>query len=78
MNNHKHNECKGEETCPHCAGKHKMKECTAAASEHKCINCITYNRYNKKEKINKNHSALSKDCPSLKAILIRYRNNIEY
>jgi len=78
VNNHKHNECKGEETCPHCAGKHKMKECTAAASEHICINCINYNRYNKKEKINKNHSALSKDCPSLKAILIRYRNNIEY
>jgi len=27
--NHRHNECKGEETCPHCAGKHKMKECIA-------------------------------------------------
>jgi len=23
--NHRHNECKGEETCTHCAGKHKMK-----------------------------------------------------
>jgi len=45
--NHKHNECKGEETCPHCAGKHKLKECTAPAREHKFINCINYNRYKK-------------------------------
>ena len=70
-----------------------MKECRAAASEYKCINCITYNRYNKKEKINENHMALSKDCPnlkvvltryiskecpSLKVVLTRYKNNIEY
>jgi hypothetical protein len=55
-----------------------MKECTAAASEHKCINCITYNRYNKKEKIQENHKALRKDCPSLKAVLTKYKNNIEY
>ena len=65
--NHKSKECRGEETCPHCAGKHKMKECTASASEQKCINCINYNRYNKNDKINENHSALSRDCPSLKA-----------
>jgi hypothetical protein len=55
-----------------------MKECTAAASEHRCINCITYNRYNRKEKINENHTSLSKDCPSLKAVLSRYMKNIEY
>ena len=76
--NHRHNDCKGEITCPHCAGKHTMKECTASTREHKCINCITYNSYNKKEKISENHSALSKDCPSLQAVLIKYRNNIEY
>ena len=76
--NHKHNECKGEETCPHCTGKHRMKECTADAREMKCINCITYNRYNKEGKVNENHSALSKDCPSLHAVLKRYRDNIEY
>jgi len=51
-----------------------MKECTAAASKQKCI---TYNRYNMKDKINEYHSALSKDCPSLQAVLTRYRNNIE-
>jgi hypothetical protein len=75
---HKHDECRGEETCPHCASTHKMKECTATASEHKCMNCTTYNRYNKKEKINESHTALSKDCPSLKAGLTRFKNNIEY
>ena len=67
-----------KEKKPDSAGKHKMKECTAKAREHKCINCITYNRYNKQEKINEKHSALSKDCPSLQAVLISYRNNIEY
>jgi len=76
--NHKHYECKGEETCPHCAGKHKLKYCTTAAGEQKCINCITYNRYNKDRKVRENYSALSKDCPSLIAVLSRYRNNIEY
>ena len=27
---HKAKDCKGEETCPLCAGKHKLKECTAS------------------------------------------------
>ena len=76
--NHKHYDCRSAETCPHCTGNHKMKECTAAASEHKCINCITHNRYSKEGKVNENHSALSKDCTSLQAVLKRYRSNIEY
>jgi hypothetical protein len=76
--NHKHNDCKGEVTCPHGAGKHTLKECTAPPKEHRCINCITYNRYNKKEEISVSHSVLSKDCPSLQAVLNKYRNNIEY
>jgi len=76
--NHKHHECKGEETCPHCAGKHKINECTAEANKQKCINCITYNKYHQKEWINESHSALSKNCPSLQAVLARYRKNIEY
>jgi hypothetical protein len=48
-----------------------MKECTAEAGEYKCIKCINYNKYNKQGKVNENHSALSKDCPSLQAVLIR-------
>ena len=39
--NHKHNECKGEQTCPHCAGKHRINECSATTREYKCINCIS-------------------------------------
>ena len=31
--NHRHYECKGEDTYPHCTGKHKMKECTAETNE---------------------------------------------
>ena len=76
--NHKHNDCKGDVTCPHCTGKHTMKECTASTSEHKCINCTIYNSYTKNEKIRVNRSALSKECPSLQAVLKKYRNNIEY
>ena len=76
--NHKHSDCKGEETCSHCAGKHKLKECTAPGSEHKCINCTNYNRYHKNEKIGENHSALRKDCPSLQTVLTMYRKYIDY
>jgi len=77
-NNHKHSDCERQETCPHCAGKHKLKECTAPASEHNFMNCISYNRYHKNEKIEGNHSALRKDCPSLQAVLTKYRKNIDY
>ena len=76
--NHKHYEYKGEETCPHCTGKRKIKECTTATTEQKCINCIAYNRHTKEGKVNENHSALSKDCPSPHAVLKSYRGNIEY
>jgi hypothetical protein len=41
--NHRHQDCWGEETCPLCAGEHKLKECTAPAMHYKCINCVTYN-----------------------------------
>jgi hypothetical protein len=39
--NHRHKDCKGEETCPLCAGGHKLRECTASAGHYKCINCVT-------------------------------------
>jgi len=31
--NHRHTECKSEETCPLCAGRHKLKECTPSRAE---------------------------------------------
>ena len=48
--NHRFRECIGEETCPLCAGNNKLKECTATPMEHKCINCLTYNKHNQNKK----------------------------
>jgi len=76
--NHRHQDCRGEETCPLCAGGHTLKDCKAPTSQHKCINCMTYNRYSKKEKISENHSSLNKNCPSLHAVMTWYRQNIDY
>jgi len=76
--NHTHQECRGEETCPLCAGQHKLKECTAQATQYKCTNCMLYNRYNKEEKISECHSSLDKECPSLCAVLEKYRLNTDY
>jgi len=55
-----------------------MKECTTASPERKCTNYIAYNRHAKEGKVNGNNSALSKDCPSLHAVLKSYRDNIDY
>jgi hypothetical protein len=76
--NHRHQDCRGEETCPLCAGGHSLKDCKTPTNRHKCINCLTYNRYSKKDKICKNRSSLSKDCPSLHAMLTKYRLNTDY
>jgi hypothetical protein len=76
--NHGHQDCRVEETCPLCAGEHKLKECTAMAVQYKCINCVTYNRYTKGEKISECHMSLDKNCPSLQAVLPKYRLNSDY
>jgi len=53
--------CKREETCQKCAGKHKVSDCKA--TKLKCVNCMhkikTYNL-----KINDEHNALSRKCPT--------------
>jgi len=73
--NHRHQECKGEETCPLCAGRHSLKDCKTPANQHKCINCMNCNRQSKKGKVSENHSSLSKDCQSLQAVLTKYIQN---
>jgi len=40
--NHGFGECRGEETCHLCAGRHKLKECTATPMEYKCINPLEH------------------------------------
>jgi len=76
--NHRHQECKGEETCPLCAGGHSLKDCITPSNQHKCTNCMSYNRQSKKGKVSENHSSLSKDCPSLQAMLTKYIQNTDY
>ena len=71
--NHRHQDCRGEETCPLCAGEHTLKGCKTPTNKHKYINCMTYNRYSKTEKICENHSSLSKNCPCLHAVITKYR-----
>ena len=44
--NHKLADCRGEETCPLCTGRHKLRECTTSQNDFKCINCMTYYKYN--------------------------------
>ena len=39
--NHRHQDCRDEETCPLCAGGHSLKDCKAPTNQHKCINCMT-------------------------------------
>jgi len=78
--NHRQQDCKAEETCPLCSGKHKMKDCTVTPQNYKCINCATFNLrvQDSSTRTCDNHSTLDKNCPSLQALLDRYRQNIDY
>jgi hypothetical protein len=76
--NHRFYECRGEETCPLCAGSHKLKECAASPTAYKCFTCQKYNRHNQHKNICDNHSSLDKKCSTLQAILEKYRQNTDY
>ena len=76
--NHNFRDCRGEETCPLCTGSHKLRDCTATKSEYKCINCLTYNRHHQATQIDITHSSLDKSCPSLMAVLEKYKRNTDY
>jgi hypothetical protein len=73
--NHRHRDCRGEVTCPLCTGPHTLKECKAVSMEHKCINCVTFNKHNQSKNVSVNHSSLDKKCPSMLAIIENYRLN---
>ena len=75
---HKYHDCKGEGTCPLCAGGHSLKDCKTPSNQHTYINCMNYNRHNNEGKVCENHSSLSKNCPSWQAILTRYIQNTDY
>ena len=76
--NHKASNCRGVETCPLCTGGHKLKECSASSSEYKCINCVNFNKYSGNTKVCENHSSLDKSCPSLQAVIMKYKLNTDY
>ena len=76
--NHRHTECRNEEACPICVGKHKLKDCAALRSEYKCINCERFNAHNQERKTQTKHSSLDRNCPSLQAMIAKYRQNTNY
>jgi hypothetical protein len=76
--NDQHTECRSEEAYPPCAGKHKLKECTAARFDYNCIKCATFNGHNEDRITNENHSSLDWNCPSLQAMIVKYRQNTNY
>ena len=76
--NHRTQECRGEVTCPLCAGPHTLKECTGDSTTHKCTNCQQYNKYNPKKTINDAHSSLDKKCPSWQAAIAKIKMNTDY
>jgi hypothetical protein len=76
--NHTFRECRGEETCPLCSGGHRMKDCTATKTEYKCVNCTIYNKHNHTTQNDTAHSSLDRNCPSLRAVLEKYKRNTAY
>ena len=76
--NHHQSECRSEETCPLCAGQHKMIECKATRAQYRCVNCTTYNKYNQDKTVKENHSSLDRTCPSMQAMIVKYRQNTAY
>ena len=76
--NHTQTVCKGEEACPMCAGNHSLKECTSSTSEYKYVNCIVYNKHHPANQMDTALSSLDKKCPSLIAVLEKYKRNTDY
>jgi len=76
--NHRARDCRGEETCPLCAGRHRLRDCTASPQEYKCVDCITFTKFNPTKPACPNHSSLDKKCSSLQALKEKYRQNTNY
>jgi hypothetical protein len=73
--NHRMKDCRGTETCPLCAGNHNLKDCKAHPVDHKCIKRRRYNHNNKNTKTNENHTSLDRKCPSMLAIIEKYKKH---
>jgi hypothetical protein len=42
--NHRASDCRGLETCPLCAGRHKLEDCMTLVNDCKCANCTKFNK----------------------------------
>jgi len=67
--NHRARDCRGEETCPLCADRHRLRDCTASPQEYKCVNCITFTKFNPTKPVYSNHSSPDNKSSSLQALL---------
>lgn len=76
--NHTASNCRGKLTCPVCAEEHRRNECKATAEEYKCVNCSSWNQYNKDTKVNENHSSLDNNCGCYQNAIKKYKQNINY
>jgi DNA-directed RNA polymerase subunit RPC12/RpoP len=76
--NHRLADYRGEETCPLCSGRNKLRECSSSQNDYKCINCMTFNKHNHSKPICTNHSSLDKNFPSLQALIMKFKQNTDY
>lgn len=68
-------DCKKEETCGNCAGKHSTKKC--GSDIQKYINCEEKIRIFKIKNLNSNHSAFDTDCPCYSKELNKQKSKIQ-
>jgi len=76
--NYRASDCRGMETCPLCAGGHKLKDCRRSANDYMCTNCTTFNKYNNNAQMSEKHSSLDQNCPRLQTIVLKYKQYTEY
>lgn len=79
--NHPEKHCKSKLTCAICCGEHYTQDCPKKEEEEerKCINCINYNKHcSSNFRVNSNHLATSKCCPSYINAIHRLIRNTNY
>ena len=76
--NHRAQDCKGELTCPLCSQSHTRQDCKEGKDKYQCINCVTYNKYNRNSTVQTNHSAMDKNCSCYQTALSRQIQITDY
>lgn len=67
--------CKSDLICPKCTRNHKLKECDSEVPQ--CINCLNYNKSNKK-KLPTDHSSYFNGCPLYQSYIENLKSRINY